>query len=80
MIFSGEYRWRFILTSFCVSRSYQIPNLKSGSVFGGQVTGTRLFVIYRNKLNGGGVTVTMGFQIFEIRVQVLALKVNNFPD
>jgi hypothetical protein len=48
--------------------------------FGGQVTGTRLFVIYRNKLNGGGVTVTMGFQIFEIRVQVLALKVNNFAD
>jgi len=41
MIFSGVYRLRLILTSFAVSRFYHIPNLKSGSVFGGQVTMTQ---------------------------------------
>jgi len=41
MIFSGEYRLRFILTSFAASRSYHKSNLKSGSVFGGQVTLTQ---------------------------------------
>jgi hypothetical protein len=37
MIFSGECRLRLILTSFSVSGFYHNSNLKSGSVFGGQV-------------------------------------------
>jgi len=37
MIFSGEYRFRFILTSLGVSRFYHNSNFISGSAFGGQV-------------------------------------------